>query len=162
MKTAEQRRDESRMRMAEYRKTSEYQEWLIKSREMRRANKEKYRRAAGVPTRHEIAERAQQRAQQAERRRLAKADFLQNFIGPPKPRKAMTDAEHYQWRICNEPDFYARELDRAQRYKARTRPGYRDSIVRWSDMPKPIKEVKHLQYLIARQIERNEQHENHQ
>lgn len=74
----------------------------------------------------------------------------------------MTEAEYYQWRINTQPDFYAKELDRAQRYKARTRPGYRDSIVRWSETPQSIKEIKHLQYLIARQIERNEQHENNQ
>jgi hypothetical protein len=123
--------------------------------------KTKYRRAAGVPSREELAQRAAEKAAAADARRIAKADFLARFIGPPKPLKAMNDAEHYAWRMRNDPEFYAKELDRAQRYKARTRPGYKDSIVKWAKTPPAVKQVKHLQYLISRQIDRSK-NENHQ
>lgn len=157
--------EKSRLRQAEWRKTDQYREWLEKSRERRAALNRKYRRAAGSQSRKEIAQRAAAKAAAkaaaTEARRVAKADFVANFIGPPIPSKAMTDAEHYKWRIRNDPDFYAKELDRAQRYKARTRPGYKDSLVKWAEMPQTMKQVKHLQYLISRQLERVD-HENDQ
>lgn len=160
--TSEERKEKARIRMAAYRQTDAYKEWLQSSRELRRSLKEKYRREAGATPRSELAEQTATRAAAIEARRLAKDDFFVCFIGPPPPHKAMTAAELYQWRIKNDRDFYARELDRAQRYKARTRPGYRGFIVGWSAMPDSVKEVKHLQYLIKRQIERTAQHENHQ
>lgn len=159
--TIENRRKKAREWMAEYRKTDEYREWLISSRELRRTLKEKYRRQKGALTRDEIAARASARAAAAEARRVAKTDFLAAFVGPPTPRSAMSKKDYYAWRARNEPEFYARELDRAQRYKARTRAGYRDSIIKWSEMPAMVKEVKHLQYLISRQINRRSSDENH-
>ena len=160
-KNREKINEKARLRIAAYCKTEKYKEWLERSKESRRKRKEEYRRAAGVPSREELAQKAAAKAAAAEALRIAKADFRANLIGPPKPRHAMTEAEYYAWRTRNDPDFYAKELDRAQRYKARTRPGYRDSIVKWSEMPQAVKQVKHLQYLISRQIDRSE-HENHQ
>lgn len=124
--------------------------------EARRKYKEMKRRESGV-----IPRDGNKKAEAAEQNRLDKAAFVENFIGPPIPSKAMTDAEHYKWRIRNDPDFYAKELDRAQRYKARTRAGYKDSLVKWAEVPQAMKEVKHLQYLISRQLKGTE-HENNQ
>lgn len=138
-------------------KAAEYQS-RPEVRERRIKLKEKYRRAAGCIPREQMTKMADRAAAAAEARRL----FRENFTGPPKPSKAMTEAQLYSWRLRNDPDFYAKELDRSQRYKARTRPGYKDSIVKWSDMPATVKQVKHLQYQIARQIHRRVQDENHQ
>ncbi len=158
-------RESARKAAAAYRKTDAYRRWLESSRVLRTSLKAKYRRAAGATPREELAQRAAEsaaaRAAKVEARRIAKAAFLGSFTGPPTPSKSMTEGEYYVWRTRNDPDFYAKELDRAQRYKARTRPGYKDSIVKWAAMPPVVKEVKHLQYLISRQIERAE-HENHQ
>ncbi len=139
---------------AEYRRRPEVRHRI-------KQQKTQLRRAAGVPSREELAQRAAEKAAVANARRLAKANFIANFIGPPKPRAAMTESEYYAWRVRTDPDFYAKELDRAQRYKARTRPGYKDPIVKWAETPPAVKQVKHLQYLISRQIDRSE-HENHQ
>lgn len=125
--------------------------------EARRKYKEMKRREAGIAPRD-----GNKKAKAAEQKRLEKAAFIENFTGPPTPRKSLNDAEYYQWRIRNRPEFYARELDRAQRYKARTRPGYRDSIVGWAQMPQSVKEMKHLQYLISQQIQRRLSNENNQ
>ena len=45
-----ERNERARLRMAEYRKTAAYQEWLLASRERRRLLKEKYRMQAGAKT----------------------------------------------------------------------------------------------------------------
>lgn len=67
-KTREQINAEARERMAEYRKTPEFRVWFEQSRELRRALKEKYRRAAGARPRQEIADEAAKRRAQAAQR----------------------------------------------------------------------------------------------
>lgn len=161
-KNKEELRRKARDRMSAFRQTDDYKVWLEKSRQQRKSYKEKRRREAGAVPRAELTARAAQRAKSADDRRLAKAAFLANFVGPPTPGKGMTDAEYYRWRMTNDPDFYAKELDRAQRYKVRTRPGYQPSVVEWSAMPQAIKEVKHITYRIAREINRREANEDHQ
>jgi hypothetical protein len=140
-------------------KTAEY-ESRPERKEMLRLHKEKARRAAGAIPRAVIAERKQQRITAAAIRASPRATFAAEFIGPPTPAQAMTDTQLYAWRSKNDPDFYARELDRAQRYKARTRPGYRDSIIKWADMPAAVKEVKHLQFRISQLTRRASDEKN--
>lgn len=53
--TNEERNAKAKARMAAYRQTPEYQAWLSESRELRKALKTKYRRAAGAKTREQIA-----------------------------------------------------------------------------------------------------------
>jgi hypothetical protein len=140
--------------MVEYRKTDVYRKWLITSRDQRVKLKEKYRRLSGARSREQIALLASERAAERDARRVARSSFKDNFVGPPTPKKGMSAADYYAWRLRSSPDFYARELDRAQSYKAKTRPRYKDSIIKWAEMPAAMKEVKHLQYLISRQLER--------
>jgi hypothetical protein len=144
---------------AEYRSMPHVRQQILKS-------KERARRQRGAIPLFEVkaaaVERANERARQIELSRNAKNEFIRQFVGPPKPALALTDAQYYSWRMRNEPEFYVRELDRAQRYKARTRPGYRDSIVPWAATPTALKEAKHLQYLIGREINRRSDNENNQ
>lgn len=59
--TREELNEKSRLRMAEYRKTTEYKLWLERSRENRNRLKTKYRREAGAKPRTEIQEQAKAR-----------------------------------------------------------------------------------------------------
>ena len=68
-KTDDAARAKARERMAAYRKTPEYQDWLQRSRELRRGLKEKYRRQAGAKPRDAQAA-AEKREQEAAARRL--------------------------------------------------------------------------------------------
>lgn len=68
-KTDDAARAKARERMAAYRKTPEYQDWLLRSRELRRGLKEKYRRQAGAKPRDAQAA-AEKREQEAAARRL--------------------------------------------------------------------------------------------
>lgn len=73
-----QSRDElnrkARERMAAYRQTPEYQDWLQRSRELRRQLKAKYRRDAGATPLDAIKEAADaKRAMAAEQRRVREA-----------------------------------------------------------------------------------------
>lgn len=133
--------------------------YLEASRERRNELKAKYRREAGATPLSVLRE---ERKRRDENLRVAKAEFVTNFSGPPKPSQALSPARYYQWRVTNDAEFYAKELDRSQRYKVRTRPGYRPSVVEWSAMPKAIKEVKHITYRIAREINRREANEDYQ
>lgn len=157
----------AREREARRRAEGKVAKWRQKpeTRELIRKNKEIYRRKNGAIERSEIANRAARRMDglriMAAEKKKAKELFDAAYVGPPAPRKTMTDAEYYRWRTRTDPDFYAKELDRAQNRKARTRPGYRDSIVKWAEMPAAVKQAKHAMYLIARELERVE-HENNQ
>lgn len=148
------RNERARLRMAEWRKTDDYRKWLVRSRERRRKLKEKYRRQAGVSPRERKEKRDRGGVSGWEARRIEKAEFMTKFVGPPTAKQSMSAAEYYQWRIRSSPEFYVKELDRAQQYKVRVRAGYKESICKWVDMPIEVKEVKHLQYLISRQLER--------
>lgn len=68
-KTDDAARAKARERMAAYRKTPEYQDWLQRSRELRRGLKQKYRRQAGAKPRDAQAV-AEKREQEAVARRL--------------------------------------------------------------------------------------------
>lgn len=138
---------------AEYRASPE-------RRDASRAYKENLRRECGAIPRAEITKKKAEMDAAAAARRTSKAEFIASFIGPPIPSIAMTEAEYYAWKVKTRPEFYAKELDRAQRYKARTRPGYKDSLVKWAEMPMAVKEVKHLQYLISREL-KGAKNENH-
>lgn len=155
-KNKERNAEKNRQRAAAHRLTDAYKEWLLRSRDYRVEWKRNKRRADGALSREQIALRTAERAAERDARRVARNDFRNNFIGPPTPSKAMTDAQYYAWRVVSDPEFYTKELDRAQRYKARTRHGYKDSIIGWSEMPTAMKEVKHLQYLISRQLEKDD------
>lgn len=64
----------ARERMAAYRRTPEYQDWLQRSRELRKQLKAKYRREAGATPRDAIKEAADaKRAKAAEQRRVREA-----------------------------------------------------------------------------------------
>lgn len=131
-------------------------------RERIRLHKERYRRAAGIPSRADKASMTEQRRRSEERKRIDRMSFIENFIGPPPPTRSEIGARaYYMWRMTNDADFYAKELDRAQRYKSNTRPGYRDSIVKWADMPAAVKQAKHAIYLIAKELKES-QDENDQ
>ena len=56
-----ERNERARLRMAEYRKTAAYQEWLLASRELRKGLKAKYRRESGCVSLDEIKDRARKR-----------------------------------------------------------------------------------------------------
>lgn len=156
----------SRLRMEVFRQTPKYREWLKSSAENRKRLKAKYRRNAGATSKAEIIARSADRAMasdaEKEQQRLAKELFLSEFVGPPKPsRKLLGEAIYFKWRYMNDAEFHMRELDRAQDYKARTRIGYKGSIVKWQDTPTALKELKHLHYLLTHEIERK-QNENDQ
>lgn len=148
-------RDRARIR----RENGAYREWMDKpeTKELRKKLKEKYRRQAGAIPRKMIAERTAKKRlinkEQVEAKKKNKEKFVIEFVGPPTPSSAMSEAEYYKWRTWNDADFYCKELDRAQTRKAKTRPGYRDSIVKWTDMPAAMKQAKHALYLVARQLE---------
>lgn len=151
-------------RMAAFRLTPDYKLWLEASVENRKRLKEKYRRAAGVPSiseiKHQTAQNQVIKQAEKERELLEKALALSEFVGPPKPsKKLLGESVYFKWRYMNDADFHMRELDRAQAYKARTRIGYKDSIVKWQDTPADLKELKHLHYLLTHEIERK-QNEN--
>lgn len=152
--------------MAAFRLTPDYKLWLEASAENRKKLKEKYRRAAGAKSRTEIKHQALQnqavKKAEEERAKTEKALATLEFVGPPKPsRKLLGESGYFRWRYMNDADFHMRELDRAQEYKARTRIGYKDSIVKWQNTPTALKELKHLQYLLTKAIERK-QDENDQ
>lgn len=65
-------RAKARERMAAYRKTPEYQDWLIRSRELRKGLKDKYRRQAGAKPRD-----LQAAAKKREQRSLARIQLEQ-------------------------------------------------------------------------------------
>lgn len=136
----------ARERAEKYRKTAAYKNAPSSSPEYRRAMKEKYRRQAGIP------ERKKGKTNDSACKKKAAFIAAENFVGPPKPSKALSEAAFYSWRVENNPVFYAKELDRAQRYKARTRHGYKDSILRWQDMPPEVVLAKHQMYLVSKQI----------
>ena len=68
-KSREQRNADARERMAAYRSTDKYREWLERSREDRRLRKEKYRREAGAAPRRDISLAAADRRSSVARRR---------------------------------------------------------------------------------------------
>lgn len=102
----EERNRKARERMAEFRKTEAYRQWLIESRDRRRQLKEKYRRQSGVPTVADIAERKKKKQLRCEERKAARQKFKSQFIGPPKPGTAMSDAEYAKWRYKNDGGAY--------------------------------------------------------
>ena len=153
----------ARQRALANRKTDSYARWrkAPETRERIRKLKEKYRREAGAVPREVVSQQAAARRAKMneirQQRKRDRQDFLAAFVGPPSAgSRAVSKAQYYQWKMLNQADFYAKELDRAQSYKAKTRTGYRDSIVGWANMPKAVKEAKHAIYLIARQLKENE------
>ena len=154
--------EKARQRSAIARKnrtTEEHKRWLDKTREQRKYRKAKYRAQAGCKPRELIKAEAEKRRAEKEKaieqRRLDHADFKALFVGPPTPKSAMSTAEYYRWRYSNDPEFMARELDRAQVWKNKTRAGYKASPVKWADVPPVVMEVKRLMYVINKQLKRN-------
>lgn len=111
--TSEDARAKARERMAAYRQTPEYRDWLLRSRELRRGLKEKYRRQAGVKPRDAQAA-AEKREQEAaahglreEVRGLHDA-HVKRFVGMRRAREA------YVRRYVAFPE---RERARVSKYK---------------------------------------------
>ena len=112
----EERNKKAVERMAEYRKTEAYQRWLIESRERRKALKEKYRRERGCKPRTEIADQKKQRAAEKDRQQEERRRFKAQFIGPPRPRAVMSDAEYSRWRYRNDCGEYQKKKRSRQIY----------------------------------------------
>lgn len=156
-------REKQRQRAAAWRMArteEEHKRWLDETREYRKQKKAKYRALAGCKPRELIASEAEKRraakAAAVEQRRQAMAEFKAQFVGPPSPKSAMNSADYYRWRYSNDPEFMARELDRAQVWKTKTRTGYKASPVKWADVPPVVMEVKRLMYVINKQLERKD------
>lgn len=152
---------QSRERQAARRKTEAYRQWLVTSAELRKSLKAKYRREAGMQTRADLAAVSAARQEANTKAAAVKAAFVANFVGPRKPGRWLGDAVLYAWRTTNDPIFYAKELDRAQEYKARKRPGYKGSILGWKQMPSGVIASKHLLYLISKQLKGSKGNEKH-
>ena len=147
-------REKAKAREAARRLSPEYLEWFNspEGKEYRRAQKEKYRRKAGAMTLQQIAEKAEKRRAEMEKARQSKAAFKDQFIGPPTAKSVMSDADYYRHRYATDEEFMAKELDRAQQWKIKTRPGYAGSSVKWQQMPQAVKQVKQLIHNISKQI----------
>ena len=157
-RSTDEYRAKARERAAERKKTPEYMEWFNspEGKEYRRSMKEKYRRQAGARTRQEISEQGEKRrAELAHTRQLKNENrqaFKDQFIGPPTAKSVMSDAEYYRHRYAADEEFMAKELDRAQQWKIKTRPGYAGSSVKWQQMPQAVKQVKQLIHNISKPI----------
>lgn len=164
-RSTDEYRAANRERMNEWRKTPEYQDWLVKSKEQRKAYKAKYRAAAGCKPREDIHAEAKARAiakaLEQDAKVKAREIFDATFMGAPKPSKqSMGEAGYYRWRYANDPEFMAKELDRAQAWKINKRTGYKGSLLKWAAMPAEVKEVKQIIYRINRELERKENENN--
>ena len=114
----------ARERMAAHRQTPEYQEWLQRSRELRRQLKAKYRRQAGCKTRdpeERAARLAQQQARREQRAMLAALHdaHVKRFRAVMKARAKAArryasapdgERERSAARKRSLPDSYVREL----------------------------------------------------
>lgn len=104
-------------RMAEWRKTEAYRDWLGRSREMRRLWKEKYRREKGARPRAELLYLAEKRRAQASAARAEKLEFERRFIGPPRPTEGWLGAARYQrWRYHAFPDAREKQIAKRRRH----------------------------------------------
>lgn len=107
--TKTEENSKARERMAAYRKTPEYQAWLIRSRELRRALKEKYRRQAGVQPRdlRAMAEKDAARRLREEKSRLHDAHVK-------RYARCLVDREKFARRYASNPRA---EIARVSAYK---------------------------------------------
>ena len=102
-KTDDAARAKARERMAAYRKTPEYQDWLQRSRELRRGLKEKYRRQAGAKPRDAQAA-AEKREQEAAARRLRDEVRGLHDAHVKQFRRVMASRRKAAKRYVNNPD----------------------------------------------------------
>lgn len=134
-------------------------------REWRKKNKQRIRAMNGATPREQITALAEKKRQirqaEAAANAAAKAEAIACFVGPRKPGKWIGENAYFIWRIENDPVFYARELDRAQRYKVRTRSGYKPSIIGWAQMPADVIAARHMLYRVSKQLKRRSEYEEH-
>lgn len=159
-KNLEEIKRKDRERAAKRRESDAYKQWLESSRQMRKDLKTKYRREKGARPMNVISAAASERRMAKEARRINRPGSA-DFVGPLKPGYWMGDAAYYAWRCKSDPLYYAKELDRAQRYKVRTRHGYKGSVIEWQQMPADVIKSKHLVYLISKSLKRSNGNEKH-
>lgn len=115
-------RDEARRRMAIWRTTPAYAQWLIDSRELRRSLKEKYRRNSGATPREEIKARAEKRKEEQkerEKRRIDKENARSLLHDAHVvTMRSLSRADLYRWKYRTNPEFNANERMRNQMKKA--------------------------------------------
>ena len=62
-----------------------------------------------MPTVAEIAEKKKKKELQCEERKEARKKFKSQFIGPPRPKTVMSDAEYSKWRYKKDGGAYQKE-----------------------------------------------------
>ena len=140
--------------MAEYRKTEAYQRWLIESRERRKALKEKYRRERGCKPRTEIADQKKQRAAEKDRQQEERRMFRAQFVGPPRPKAILNDAEYQRWRYRRDGGKY-QKMKRGKHISQCSESYVAQQLgVRVGDVPKEIVDLKREQILFSRVVKK--------
>lgn len=111
--TKTEENSKARERMAAYRETPEYQAWLIRSRELRRALKEKYRRQSGVQPR-DLQAMAAKRAAKDSARRLREEMRGLHDAHVRRYARGLVDREKFARRYASNPRA---EIARVSAYK---------------------------------------------
>ncbi len=143
-------RIQARERMAAWRLTSGYTEWLQASRESRKANKEKYRRAKGIKSIEELKQEA------AQKQSIKKLEKEQRRKELRKPWHGLSDTDAYRLRYALDPAYREKEKARTSETKKQVPLWYANQMLGGSKSvkyPEILLEVKRLHLLIKRKLE---------
>lgn len=161
----------ARERMAAYRQTPEYREWLHQSRELRRSLKEKYRRQAGAKPRDVMREAAEaKRELAAARKALREAVSSRHDAHVRRFNSVMANRKAYASRYAIDAQA---ERERSAMRKRALREGYVRQLLRGmgmtnDDITPEMIEMKREAMLfvrLAREIRKaiaNHNEENHE
>lgn len=142
----------NKCRSAEFRKSPQYRDLMDRTRESRKARKEKYRREAGAVPRDVIHAKAVEKKISEAKQKELKKQFEDFFVGPPKPHSFLSKANYYRWRYQNDDEFREKEKIRSKTKKAACPDFYIRQQLGGIECSKKLIEAKRLQLQIKRFI----------
>jgi hypothetical protein len=156
-KNKEECKRKARERADAWRKTEDYQKWLIESRDRRLKLKTKYRREAGIITREALNAISARKKEEAEKKRMERREKQDRFVGPPMPRGGTSDYARIRFvkKYAQDETFREKEKKRVSENKKTVPYWYANQLLGGSStkqFPENLVLVKQLHQRISHTI----------